>query len=315
MTINKVDIVYTWVDGTDPVWQEKKQFHLNSEEGYQQCQNNQIGDKRYLHHNELKYSLRSLCQFAEWVNHIYIITDNQSPAWLKESNKLTIIDHKDIIPEQLLPTFNSSVIESYLHKIPNLSEHFIYFNDDMMLGKETSISDFFKKDMPKLFTSSIFQSRKKIKENATYNMLAIKNSRNKIKELTGSCVNYGLRHGIRAIKKSRLEMVFNLYSKDVENWSKEKFRLTPFSLLYLYSFHDIVKKEMITCYQKNLKSSNSMNLFPTFCYINNDNILYFSSNFEKLSPLVFCINETNIPLEKLPLFTTGKLSHKSEFEL
>ncbi|MGF1903801.1 stealth family protein [Aliivibrio salmonicida] len=315
MTINKVDIVYTWVDGTDPVWQEKKQFHLNSEEEYQQCKNSQIGDERYIEHNELKYSLRSICKYAPWVNHIYIITDNQIPHWLKKSDKITIIDHKDIIPEEFLPTFNSSVIESFLHKIPNLADHFIYFNDDMLIGRSTKISDFFKNEKPRVFTSSIFPSRKKIKDKPTYNMLSIRNSRDKIKELSKTNLNYGLRHGIRPINKSNLIKSACLFNEELQFKFSERFRLTPFSLLYLYTFYEIANNRSAITYQKHLKKPLLFNFFPTFIYINNNNIKYFSSNFEQLSPLVFCINETDTPLENLPLFSNGSLSEKSEFEL
>ncbi len=315
MTINKVDIVYTWVDGTDPIWQEKKEYHLNSKQEYLQCQNSQISDDRYIEHCELKYSLRSICKFASWVNHIYIVTDNQTPHWLKKTDKITIIDHKDIIPEEFLPTFNSSVIESFLHKIPNLADNFIYFNDDMMIGRVTKISDFFKNEKPRIFTSSIFPSRKKVKDKPTYNMLSIKNSRDKVKKIIKANLNYGLRHGIRPINKSHFSESACLFNNALQSNFNEKFRLTPFSLLYLYTFYEIAKNRSAITYQKHLKKPLLFNLFSTFIYINNNNIEYFSSNFEQLSPLVFCINETNTPLENLSLFSSGPLSEKSEFEL
>lgn len=317
MTIDKVDIVYTWVDGLDPVWQEKKESYLHSEDKYQQCQDNQISDKRYIEHDELKYSLRSICKFAPWVNHIYIITDNQAPFWLKRSDKVTIVDHKDIIPEEFLPTFNSSVIESFLHKIPNLSENFIYFNDDVMLGKNTNIIDFFKAKYPIVFTSSIFPSNKKARKTkeSTYNMLAISSSREIVHTKASYKVNYGFRHGVRILNKSRYHHMFEKYKEYIYNNFNEKFRLTPFSLIYIYLFNEIAENKVITKYQKNLKRDSIFNIFPTFTYVNNNNIDYFSSNFKNLSPLVFCINETNSPLENLSLFSNGALSEKSEFEL
>ncbi|WP_352074796.1 hypothetical protein [Escherichia coli] len=48
---------------------------------------------------------------------MYIITDNQTPEWIDLYSNVTIIDHRDIIPKEYLPTFNSHVIEAYLHKI------------------------------------------------------------------------------------------------------------------------------------------------------------------------------------------------------
>lgn len=75
---------------------------------------------------------------------IYIITDNQTPEWIDLYSNVTIIDHRDIIPKEYLPTFNSHVIEAYLHKIKDLSEYFLYFNDDVFVSREIPKSHFFK---------------------------------------------------------------------------------------------------------------------------------------------------------------------------
>jgi hypothetical protein len=88
--------------------------------------------------------LRSLAEYAPWINHIYLVTDRQIPSWLNRHNKkISVIDHTDIIPHQFLPTFNSHVIEFYLHLIPNLSDHYIYFNDDFFLSAPVKPEYFF----------------------------------------------------------------------------------------------------------------------------------------------------------------------------
>ena len=46
------------------------------------------------------------------------------------------------MPEAYLPSYNSSAIELNIHRIRGLSEHFIYFNDDMFKIKDTQPSDF-----------------------------------------------------------------------------------------------------------------------------------------------------------------------------
>lgn len=135
-----VDLVYLWVDGNDPTWQSKRnKFIGNTEE------NSQINCKgRYANNDELKYSLRSIEQYAPWIRNIYIVTDNQTPEWLDTSHpKIRIVDHKEIMPTESLPCFNSSLIEHFLYRIPGLAEHFLFANDDMFINKEVSVDDFF----------------------------------------------------------------------------------------------------------------------------------------------------------------------------
>ena len=68
-----------------------------------------------------------------WVRKIHFVTSGQKPEWLDENNpKLNLVSHKDYIPAQFLPTYNSVVIERYIHKIPGLADHFVYFNVDIM---------------------------------------------------------------------------------------------------------------------------------------------------------------------------------------
>ena len=106
---------------------------------------------RTRNNNELKYSLRSIIQYAPWINRIYIVmnTPKKVPSWFNDRYKeiITLIDHNEIFPSsKYLPTTNSNSIETVLYNIPELSEHFIYFNDDMFLGNYVNYTDFFTKD-------------------------------------------------------------------------------------------------------------------------------------------------------------------------
>ena len=118
----KIDMVYTWVDNKAPEWLEKKLAYSG------ECIDNNVnGNCRYIDNDELKYSLRSLEKYANWINKIYIITDNQVPEWLNTDNKkVKIIDHGEIIPKECLPVFNSNAIEHCIVNIPNLSEYYLY---------------------------------------------------------------------------------------------------------------------------------------------------------------------------------------------
>ncbi|KAM7344813.1 N-acetylglucosamine-1-phosphate transferase subunits alpha and beta isoform 2-T3 [Cochliomyia hominivorax] len=129
-----IDVVYTWVNGSDPA------FIKSVHKYYQSFDPSRFDDK-----NELKYSLRSLEKFAPWVRHIYIVTNGQIPKWLDLTNeRMTIVPHEVLTPNlDLLPTFSSAAIETFIHRIPNLSKRFIYLNDDIFLGGELYPEDLY----------------------------------------------------------------------------------------------------------------------------------------------------------------------------
>ncbi|XP_045104372.1 N-acetylglucosamine-1-phosphotransferase subunits alpha/beta-like [Portunus trituberculatus] len=105
----------------------------------------EIDANRFEDNEELRYSLRSLEQHAPWVRRIFLVTNGQIPHWLNLDNpRLTIVTHQDIFPNAShLPTFSSPAIESHIHRIPGLSDHFLYLNDDVMLMQEVWPEDFF----------------------------------------------------------------------------------------------------------------------------------------------------------------------------
>lgn len=136
-----VDLVYLWCDGAAPEFAARKAARMK--EFNPDLIEDNVGAVRYIQHDELQYSLRSAFKNVPWIRHIFIVTDNQRPEWLADHSKITIIDHKDIIPAELLPTFSSIGIEMYLDRIPGLSEHFLYANDDIFFSCPLSVSDFF----------------------------------------------------------------------------------------------------------------------------------------------------------------------------
>lgn len=141
MLPEKIDLVYLWCDGSDPKFAKQKN-ELLKKLNLPFSEENQ-GDKRYIQHDELKYSLRSAEMFVPWINKIFIVTNNQVPIWLKDHPKIKIVDHSEIIPQKFLPTFNSCCIECFIHLIPGLSEHFLYSNDDFFFARLLKPEDFF----------------------------------------------------------------------------------------------------------------------------------------------------------------------------
>lgn len=113
MNSTDIDLVYLWVDGSDPRWLEKKIRFTGAV-----SDNSEVNNKgRYMNNDELRYSLRSVERYLPWIRKIFIVTDDQCPEWLvKEHPKIQLVDHKEILPEEALPCFNSSVIElSLIH--------------------------------------------------------------------------------------------------------------------------------------------------------------------------------------------------------
>jgi len=135
-----IDIVYLWVDGADPAWQARR---AQAYAGWQHAAPDQLAlhgnvAGRYRDNGELRYNLRALERFFPGHGHIYLVTDRQAPAWLRDAASLegclSIVDHASLMPASALPVFDSGHIESYLHHIAGLSERFIYLNDDVFFG-------------------------------------------------------------------------------------------------------------------------------------------------------------------------------------
>lgn len=141
----QIDFVITWVDMSDPKWQSEFAKYSTNERNTK----NGISKARFRDYGFLKYWFRGVEKFAPWVRRIHFVTSCRLPEWLDESNpKLNIVRHEDIIPNQYLPTFNSVVIERYIHNIPGLSDHFVYFNDDFYIINSVSQNRFFQNGLP-----------------------------------------------------------------------------------------------------------------------------------------------------------------------
>lgn len=140
----QIDAVYTWVNGSDPEWLKQMLSYRNQSE-VNDVMNSSISPSRFRDNDELKYSLRSLEKFAPWIHKVFIVTNGQVPSWLDVNNpKVEIVTHAQIFrnPNDL-PTFSSAAIEMNLHHIPGLSDYFVYFNDDVFLGRPIYPYDFY----------------------------------------------------------------------------------------------------------------------------------------------------------------------------
>jgi hypothetical protein len=144
-----IDVVITWVDGSDENHAKKLSQFIENKDSL----NEKGFVTRFNQVNEIEYCIKSIYKFAPYVRNILIVTDEQTPDFIKNDSKniyhnVRIVDHKTIFKgyESYLPVFNSFSIETMISRIPDLAEHFIYFNDDMLLIGKTKVADFFTEE-------------------------------------------------------------------------------------------------------------------------------------------------------------------------
>ncbi|MCM1213145.1 MAG: stealth family protein [Lachnospiraceae bacterium] len=138
----QIDFVITWIDGQNEAWRKEKSM-------FQPDRRDDDQEARYRDWGLLKYWFRGVDKFAPWVRKIHFITWGYVPEWLNTGNpRLHVVQHKDYVPEQYLPVYNSNVLEIYMHRIEGLAEHFVYFNDDMFLIRNVRPSYFFRHGQP-----------------------------------------------------------------------------------------------------------------------------------------------------------------------
>ncbi|MGW1198180.1 stealth family protein [Streptomyces sp. NPDC002536] len=231
-----VDAVYTWVDGDDPAWKERKAaakgevYHAES-----------ASDARFISRDELRYSIRSLHLFAPWIRNIYVVTDDQVPVWMRRDVPgIRVVGHREIFRNPAdLPTFNSHSIESQLHHIDGLAEHFLYFNDDMFIGRPVAPQSFFTPTG----TARYFPSRNRIPQGPVVETdspvdAACKNNRALLRERFGRVITQPMEHIPYALRRSAMEEAEADFPEAWARTSASRFRamtdLSPTSSFALY---------------------------------------------------------------------------------
>lgn len=142
--MEKIDFVITWVDCNDPEWQKEFNTYLPKNHN-----TNDIRAERYRNWDNLRYWFRGVEKFAPWVNKVHFVSCGQVPDWLNlNAPKLHFVKHSDYIPAEYLPTFSSRPIILNLHRIKELSEHFVIFDDDCFLIDKVEPERFFRNGLP-----------------------------------------------------------------------------------------------------------------------------------------------------------------------
>lgn len=307
-----VDLVYLWVNGNDPEWQAKRNACIGTAE----TQRGVNCKGRYANNDELKYSLRSVAQYAPWIHKIYIVTDNQVPSWLDTTNpKVRIVDHKEIMPEVCLPCFNSTVIEHFLCKISGLSEHFLFANDDMFINKPVKPSDFFAPDgLPIIrfnrrpFRKFTLWYKQKIQKKQLSNYLQIiQNAAELAEKRFGIYYGGKAHHNIDAYLKSDCEHVERMFKAEFEvTWSNHV-RSANDIQRNIYSYVALAEKRAHLHYVTQ-RTSFRFHIHRPNHY----------AKLEKYHPMLFCMNDSEFATDddrkRMADFLSRRFPDKSPFE-
>jgi hypothetical protein len=135
-----IDMVFTYVDGSDPVHAARRAELARA----LSCGSGECAI-RYRGVGEITSAVRSVLRAMPWIGTIHIVTDGQRPPVDRElidSGRVRVIDHGEIVPPQYRPVFASTIIESFLHRIPGLSEIWLYDNDDFLHGGAIAPGEF-----------------------------------------------------------------------------------------------------------------------------------------------------------------------------
>lgn len=276
----KIDLVYLWVNGNDPKWQEEKEY-------WQKKLNIPTGDStnncRFIDNQELKYSLRSVEMNAPWINKIFIITNGQVPDWLDTSHpKIKIVTHSQIMLPDTLPTFNSEAIETCIANIPELSEYFLFANDDCFINKPVEPSFFFNNNsQPIVRLVKQHWQPEEIEQKLYLNNVIF--SMNLIKKCYGVEYKYESAHNIDAYRKSYLIKCRETFQKEFENTCYCKFRTKNSAQRTIYSFWMLANRlgKLKECKRKNKDA-----LYLTLSTTNQ-----MRKTIKSRNPYLVCIND------------------------
>jgi Stealth protein CR2, conserved region 2/Stealth protein CR3, conserved region 3/Stealth protein CR4, conserved region 4/Stealth protein CR1, conserved region 1 len=222
-----IDAVYTWVDGDDPQWRRRKARALGENGWVAAGSVHSANPSRFTSRDELRYSLRALHYFAPWIRRVFVVTDDQVPAWLDTDYPgITVVSHRQIFGGTgRLPTFNSHAIECRLHRIPGLAEHFLYLNDDVFVGRPVAPELFFTPGgLARFFPSrAIVDAGPRRQDDPPVNSAA-KNNRRLIREAFGRVLTRKMMHTPHPSRRSVITEIEERFAAEVAATASHQFR-------------------------------------------------------------------------------------------
>lgn len=220
-----IDVVYTWVNGSDPINIENRIKRGKKFKNAKEVKSSTETSQRYRDLETLKYSLRSIKQFAPFVNNIWIITANQIPTWFNTSyeGNIEFIFHEELfLNNDDLPTFNSNAIEANLHSIPSrVADCFLFLNDDILFGNDVVAEDFFDGDKIAVYPES-WTAPSNLTE--IWHLTINYTNQNLDRVWNETKDRYYASHGVHPMYRRTLEIMHEELKFEIENTSASPFR-------------------------------------------------------------------------------------------
>lgn len=281
--LEPIDAVYTWVDSSDSHWKDNFTAALADSDNASMSSTNRA---RFTSRDELRYSLRSLEVNLPWINKIYLVTAGQVPSWLETDNtKIVVVDHNEIFADQdsCLPTFNSHAIESRLSYIKNLSEHFIYVNDDVFFGRPLHPNSFFgAAGQVKYSYSDQHFSSSSADAHLPVNQAA-NNNRSLMRRAYGRTTSRKFKHVAHPQRRAVHERAFELFANELQATARNRFRSPDDVSLPSALAHQIAAREGL-----------GISTEVDYAYVDiaaDDVYLKLLRLLNNEKPQMFCINE------------------------
>ncbi len=281
-----IDIVFSWVDGSDIEFQRARARRMRSYvvgEGDDHA-------ARFRQIDELQYALRSVYMFAPWVRHIFVVTDSPRPTWLAEHPRVTVVRSEQIFADpSVLPTHNSQAVESQLHRIPGLAEHFLYSNDDMFFGREVTPDLFFSPGGVTKFIEA--ETRIGLgSSNAARSGFenAARVNRALLEKRFGAIIARHLEHAAVPLRKSVLEELEREFADDFARTAASAFRTqTDISVTNsLYHYYALLTGRAVTQDRARVKYVDTTT---------RAGLALMDSLLDKRSCDMFCLNDGSFP--------------------
>ena len=291
-----LDVVFTWCDDSDPVFQSDIRRYRKASQSVDAA-----GSARFRTYDELRYSLRALDMHAPWIGNVILVTNGQAPHWLdRGAPDIRIVSHRDLFEDHShLPCFNSLAIEMSLHRIPHLSDWFLYFNDDFFVGNTLSPTDFFSAEgRPLFFVESyplpaprgpLFPRRDEdlMKRCHRYNHRLLRAS------LPGLQDARDPTHTPQVYERESLRRLARHWTNEIRATQACRFREphnTKLAVLYP-SFAAASATPQARCLQRTLSNDSSEYLFRTVRDRDGGELTRWLAEIEALRPTFFCVND------------------------
>lgn len=214
-----IDAVISWVDDSDEDWRSR----MDTARRCTSVPPLSVEPARFRSRQELKYLLRSIERFAPFVQRVYVVTDCRLPEWLhQEDPALEVVNQTELLGGE--PVFNSLAVEATLHNIEGLSEHYVYFNDDMFLARPVEPELFFNPAGNMLLTQGprIRAGFPRPDENAFET--AAKVARELVSEHFGWTPEYNSNHVPLPQRRSVAEAAEELFAEAITSTRRSTFR-------------------------------------------------------------------------------------------